>query len=139
MNEQDKPYKTTLEVRPRYLYARVSSPSTSQAMVVAYLHEIISRCKKLHQTHLLLERDIPAALDEDEVYFSGTDFAHTGLEDMKIAVVDHRPENSEHLELAILVQNNRGANIKLFGDVNDAERWLAKELPHLCKPDQQPK
>jgi hypothetical protein len=131
MADPNKPYELTLEMRPGYLYAHVRSETTSQAIAVGYLHEIIDRCKKLDRSRLLLERDIPATLGEDEVYFSGTDFAHTGLEDIKIAVIDHRPENAEHLELAILVQNNRGANIQLFDNADEAEAWLLKPLPHL--------
>jgi hypothetical protein len=132
MNQFTKPYDLTLEIRPEYLYARVTSQATSQAMVVAYLHEMIGRCKKLGVTRLLLERDIPTALDESEIYFSGTDFVHTGLEDIKLAIVDERPENTEQLELAILVQNNRGANIQLFPNIEEAEAWLLKSLPHLA-------
>lgn len=131
MNGSNKPYELTMVMRPEYIYARVESDTIDQRMVIDYLHEVIDRCKKLDRTRLLLERDIPMALDVDEVYFSGTDFAHTGLEDIKIAVIDHRPENAEHLELTILVQNNRGANIALFDNVSDAERWLLKPLPHL--------
>lgn len=132
MNELSKPYELTLEMRPEYLYARVRSKATSQEMVVAYIHEVIRKCKKLNRRRLLLERDIPATLGDKEVFFSGTDFAHMGLADVKIAVVDRRAENIEGLELAILVQNNRGANIMLFDNVPEAESWLVSRLPHLA-------
>lgn len=131
-----KEYDLTLEMRPDYLYALVRSDSINQQLVVHYLHEVITTCKKLHRTRLLLERDIPSALNESEVYFSGTDFAHTGLSEMKVAVVDRRPENVDNLELTILVQNNRGANIKLFADIAAAEAWLKKPLPHLSDSGQ---
>lgn len=133
MNDSHKVYELTFEVRPSYFYARVQGETIDQRTAIDYLHEVVNKCKKFGHARLLLVRDIPATLSEDEVYFSGTDFAHTGLEDMQIALVDERPENVEALELTILVQNNRGANIQLFEDVKAAEEWLLKDLPHLAR------
>lgn len=135
MHELNKHYELLLEMRPEYLYASIKADTIDQPTVVAYLHEVIAKCKKLGRTRLLIERDIPAALSETEVFFSGTDFAHTGLADMMVAIVDHRPENAEGLELTILVQNNRGANSRLFDNTADAEAWLQKSLPHLAHID----
>jgi hypothetical protein len=133
MNETLKGYKLVFELRPEYLYAKVQAGAVDQKTAVDYLHEVISKCKKFGHTRLLLERDIPATLAEEQIYFSGTDFAHTGLDEIMIALVDTRPENAEGLELTILVQNNRGANIKLFDNIADAEMWLHKGLPHLVQ------
>lgn len=124
MNELDKPYDLKLEIRPGYLYARIHSETITPEMTVAYLHEVTDRCHKLGRTRLLVERDIPATLSDADVYFSGTEFAHMGIESIRIAFVDARAENAEHLEFAMLVANNRGGHLKLFKTVPEAETWL---------------
>jgi len=134
MDHADRPFKLTLELRPKYLFANIRSDTIDLATAVTYLNEITECAHKHERVRVLLERDIPATLDESKIYLSGTDFAHSGLGEIRLAVVDRRPENAKSLELAILVQNNRGANIKLFSSIDEAESWLLKPLPHLAYP-----
>lgn len=124
MTEPQKPYQLTFEIRPQYLYARVSCDAINQKIVVDYLHEITGKCRKLGRKHLMIERDIPATLSETDTFFTGTEFAHMGIDKIRIAFVDRREENTEHLEFAMLIVNNRGADLKLFHDPASAEKWL---------------
>lgn len=124
MNEPTKPYELIFETRPQYLYARVTSETISPAMVVDYLHRVTERCHELEQTRLMIERDIPATLSETDIFFTGTEFSQMGIERLRIAFVDERAGNTDHLEFAMLVANNRGAHVELFHNVADAESWL---------------
>lgn len=124
MNDLTKPYDLIFETRPQYLYARVTSETISPEMVVEYLHEVTEKCRKLAHTRLMIERDIPATLSETDIFFTGTEFAHMGIEAIRIAFVDGRAENTDHLEFAMLVANNRGGHVELFHSVPDAESWL---------------
>jgi hypothetical protein len=126
MTSPNKPYTLTFETRPNYLYVRVASETISPQMVVDYLQEITYRCHRTGQTRLMVHRQIPQTLSETDIFFTGTEFAHMGIDRIKIAFVDERVENREHLEFAMLIANNRGANLKLFADINDAQKWLLR-------------
>jgi hypothetical protein len=124
MTSPNKPYSLTFEKRPQYLYVRVASETISQQMVADYLQEITYRCRRTGHTRLMVDRQIPQTLSETETFFTGTQFANMGIDRVKIAFVDERDENREHLEFAMLIANNRGGDMKLFSDADAAEKWL---------------
>ena len=124
MNDLTKPYLLIFETRPQYLYARVTSETISPEMVVEYLHEVTDKCRKLAHKRLLVERDIPTTLSESDIFFTGNEFSNMGIDGMQIAFVDERAANTDHLEFAMLVANNRGGHVELFHNVPDAENWL---------------
>ena len=124
MDPSAKPYELTLEQRPDYMYAHISCGAINSEIVTDYLHQVIDRCHKKHCSRLMIERDIPATLSDTDIFFTGNEFAHMGIEQIRIAFVDSRVENKEHLEFAMLIANNRGANMKLFANAAEAEKWL---------------
>jgi hypothetical protein len=126
MTDANKSYNLTFEIRPKYLFARVASKTITPQMVVSYLHEITEKCQKMGRNRLMIERDIPATISDGDVLFTGTEFAHMGLENIRIAFVDAREENKENLGFAMMVVNNRGADLELFSNVADAEKWLLR-------------
>ncbi len=124
MSQPESSYDLTFEFRPEYLYVRVEAETVSAESVTAYLHEITQKCAALGRDRLLIERDIPATLSETDTFFTGDEFAHMGIERMRIAFVDHHAENTDHLEFAMLVANNRGGHLELFNNITAAEGWL---------------
>jgi hypothetical protein len=126
MTSPNKPYTLTFETRPDYLYVRVASDTISTQIATDYLHELTYRCHRTGQTRLMVHRQIPQTLSETDIFFTGTEFANMGIDRLKIAFVDERAENRDRLEFAMLIANNRGANLKLFADINDAEKWLLR-------------
>ena len=125
---QPRQYELVFEDRPDYLYAHITSDSIDDRMVLSYVQEVIDECRKTGNQRVLIERDIPATLSNSDTFFTGSELAKMGIGQIRLALVDNRPENSQHLGLAMLVIKNRGGRLQHFRTVEDAEKWLIDPL-----------
>lgn len=125
MNSTLRPYELTFIAQPRmYLYARVKAETASPEIIFGYLQEIIKKCDETGFDRVLVEREILGTLSDSDAFLTGTDLLRKGIGQLKIALVDVRSENAEGLDFATLMLNNRGATIRLFSNLRDAEMWL---------------
>jgi hypothetical protein len=123
MNDSDKQYELTLEERTGYLYARVKADKISEQLAMAYLDEVVTRCRSLKCTKLLLERDIPDMLPDGALFFIAEKFQKM-IAGIKVAFVNKFAENDEAFDFAVRVGTNRGADYGIFDNATNAERWL---------------
>lgn len=125
MPDTVKPYELMFEERPGYLYAHIKADTMTTEMSAAYLGEIADKCAGLGLTKVVIYRDVPFIIDSASLFFSMQEEIKL-LKGLKIALLNAFPANDEALAFAILVSNNRGANLKLHQNIESAEKWLLR-------------
>ncbi|CAN5327634.1 hypothetical protein BH20ACI2_BH20ACI2_14730 [soil metagenome] len=111
--------------RKEYLSAKITGPSLCGPTALAYLAEIVIRSAELRHKKLLLDRDIPAALDESDMFAAVNELVRMGS-GMRIALVNRHIPTADTLEYAMNYGREIGADFKYFNDTSEAERWLLK-------------
>jgi hypothetical protein len=122
--ENNKPYQLTFEPRPSYLYAYVKGDEDSYEISRAYWQEIADECRKNKYKKVLIVEDIAESGTIAEAYQLCSEFPQMGYIGIKVAFVDRYSEQNEENQFGELVAVNRGINGKLFGEVDEAEKWL---------------
>lgn len=126
MQESETSYELTFEERPQYLYAHIVAEEMEYEAAQEYLLEIAKELDRLAQKHLMIYRDVPHVMARGQLFFTAANLAET-LYQIKVAFVNRYPELDEALNFAALTANNRGANFRVFRNVETAERWLLGE------------
>jgi hypothetical protein len=117
------PYNIEFQVRPGYLYARVQAPVIKREIAYSYLAEIVTKCADLRVKKLVLERDIPAVLDDEEMFAAMDDLVRMS-KGMRVALVNRHISVSRALERIVNLGVGKGADYGYFTDPQDAEKWL---------------
>jgi hypothetical protein len=123
-NYSDKPYRLTFEQRPTYLHAFVEGEDDSYEISRQYWQEIADECKARKFKKVLIVEDIVESGTIAEAYQLCSEFPQMGYLKIKVAFVDRHAEQNEENQFGELVAVNRGVNVKLFTDIDEAEKWL---------------
>jgi len=119
-------YRLTLVERPTYLHTRVTGPNTPEN-AMRFLRESYEACVARGHDALLLEMDLAGpSLDSSSIFRIVAERTTDALKLRKIAYVEKsREKDQSKVHFAETVAVNRGVNVRLFGDVAEAERWLS--------------
>ncbi len=123
MNDPPKPYTLIFEERPTYLYARVTADTIDRQTALDYLREVAARSDSLQVERLMLDRQIPVMLPDSDLFFTTTDFLEM-IGSTKVAFVNPYAAIDGAMDFAMTIGTNRGAQYRLFSDVESAEAWL---------------
>ena len=116
-------YDLKFEERSGYLYACVTAVDIDREMALDYLKRVADRVVDSHLERLVLERDIPAMLSPADLFFTTQDFFRM-IGPARVAFVNRHATIHSEMEFAMLIGTNRGANYRLFSNLDDAEKWL---------------
>jgi hypothetical protein len=119
-----KPYRLTFEHRPGYLYAYVEGEEDSYEISRAYWQDIADECREKKYKKALVVEDLVESGTIAEAYQLCSEMPQMGYIGIKVAFVDRYSEQSEENQFGELVAVNRGINVKIFTDTDDAEKWL---------------
>jgi len=119
-----KPYRLTFEYRPAYLYAHVEGENDNYEISSAYWQEIADECTNKEFDRVLIIEDIVETGSLAEIYQLCSEFSRMGYDEIKIAFIDRRSDQEEQNKFGELVAVNRGLNVKIFTDIDEAEKWL---------------
>src|SRR4029077_6336709 len=122
MHDTTKPYELTFEERDGYLYARIKADTMNREMALAYLGEIADKCAELNCRLLILERDVPVMLPSGDLFFTTQDFMNM-MKGRRVAFVNPHSTIENHMDFAITIGTNRGADFALHNTVAAAEKW----------------
>ena len=114
--------RLTLTHHSDYLHALVRGPVDSLALDQDYFARIAAASRGIRR--VLIEEDLGTQLSIAEIFWLGCEAATLAANGTRIAFVDrhdsHRPGN----EFGARVAHNRGANVRVCADVNEALAWL---------------
>lgn len=117
-------YQITFERRPEYLYAFVTAETEDQEMSVAIWEEILEEFDPDKCEKIMVEQDIP---EINVTYFEKYECVNRLVPELRridVAFVDKYSEQMELNKFTELVATNRGLTVKVFIDLDEAEKWL---------------
>jgi hypothetical protein len=121
-----RPYELSFETRPEFLYARIAAPSINRSLKLDYLAEVLLKCAQSRCSQILLDRDIPAMV-ADEEFESTIDDVVRASENVAIAFVNKHKEIEPRLKRFVTNGKRRGGKFRYFADRESAEKWLLKQ------------
>lgn len=130
MPDHPKPeYELSSRIRGDTLYFQVSGDVDSQAVRLAYWQEIvtITRASGLRKLLVVDRKKHKPASQIELVELTKHMQAHRAIVD-RVALVEPTPEFVPAVEHAEIEGLERGINIRVFGNLYDAERWLTYGL-----------
>jgi len=120
MAEND--YTLEFEDRGSYLYAHLTGMD-SFAASLSYWNTIADKVHELGHTKLLVYENLIGEVSEGEIFDVMMDILPAGT-GISVAFFDENQADSKINELGQLIANNRGATIRIFQTLADAEKWI---------------
>lgn len=119
------PYQVTIEQCPAYLHAKVVGPRTPEN-AIRYLEEVYAACLRTGLTQVLLEMAFSGpSLGASGILKVISEKSADGSKLRKVAYVEASPDGPGRARFAETAAINRAVNVRLFGSVDEAARWLA--------------
>jgi hypothetical protein len=126
--ETPPPYRLEIEEHPAYLRATVTGAHTAPN-ALRFLTEAMAAIAKSGHTALLLEFNLTGpSLDSSSIYDVVAQRTALAAKLRKIAYVDKTTHGRDaaKMQFAETVALNRGVNVRLFHELEDADRWLSE-------------
>lgn len=117
-------YQIDLEEHPGYLHAKASGEHTAPN-VGRLLQDAYAACVQRGYTAVLLEVNfVGESLEFSSIYEVIAQRSMVGTKLKRVAYVDASTRNPDRMRFAETVAINRGVNVRLFRNLDDAKRWL---------------
>lgn len=113
-----------IEDRGNYLYAEVSGPSDSFEISMAYWTAIAKECHARGTSRLLVFERLGQYSGERDMTLMIDSIIALGFENVRVAFVDDFVEDLPIVEQGEILAMERGIEGRVFGNVQQAERWL---------------
>jgi len=115
------------EHRDGYLYVRLEGPLSVENVRQAFT-QIAEQCKQHGYRRALTDtRALEGNLSTFDVYELGAAIGSMGLTAMeRVAVLDYKRPDNQH-DFAELVVRNRGVDLRVVTDEDEAIRWLMRD------------
>ena len=118
-------YNLLFEDRSTYVYAYLTGTDCFSASL-SYWNEIADKTKSLGYRKVLVHENLLGEITEGEVFELVKDLLETARE-MQVALFDETNIDSRINHLGQLVASNRGATVRVFKSLDDAEKWIAQD------------
>ncbi|MEP6787327.1 MAG: hypothetical protein ABJB40_02770 [Acidobacteriota bacterium] len=125
MMENDRPFTIVFEDYPKYLYALVHGERYGYDVLAHFLKEIADECKKRGFDQVLIEENISATASEEDVFRIASTLPELGFADIRMAYIDRFAEQKDINEFGQEVAEKQGVDVKIFSNMEDADRWLS--------------
>ena len=122
----ETPYRIVYEEYPNYLYALVHGEEYGYEILSGFLREIAKECKSRGFDQVCIEENITGTASEEDVARIATELAELGFANIRMAYIDRFQEQAEMNEMGQDIAVDNGADVQIFKDQLEAERWLAK-------------
>ena len=119
------PYHLTIEENPSYLHAKVTGTHNAEN-ARRFLVEVHEACVRGNYSAVLLEMNLSGpSLSTVSIFDVISERSPDALKLKRIAYVDAGSERDpRQARFAETVARNRGVRVRLFRNVDDAERWI---------------
>ena len=122
----ETPYRIVYEEYPNYLYALVHGEEYGYEILSGFLREIANECKVREFDQVCIEENITGTASDEDVARIATELTDLGFADIRMAYIDRFQEQAELNEMGQDIAVDNGADVQIFKDQLEAERWLAK-------------
>ncbi len=119
---EEKPYSIVTENRGSYLYAIIGGFRVTPATARDYWTRVIEECDELGLSKILVEKNFVETVSTDELV-EITPFLDELMKGRTVAFVD-RYHHDEISKLGKALARRKEIRMKVFGDVEAAEKWL---------------
>ena len=113
-----------IEDRNNYLYAEVSGPNDNFEISMAYWTAIAEQCHTRGTKRLLVLERLGKYKGERDMTLMIDSIIALGFEHIRVAYVDAFVEDLRIAEQGEILAMERGIAGRVFGSVQEAERWL---------------
>lgn len=110
------------EVRENYLYAHLSGKDSFSASI-DYWNQIADQVHKLNLNKVLVHENLTGEVSEGEIFDVMIELLPTST-GIQVAFYDENNADRTINDLGSLIANNRGADIRIFQTLEDAEKWI---------------
>ncbi len=117
-------YQLTFDERERYLYAFIEGDQDSVEISRSYWQEVARETTRTGMKRVMIEENLPAGASMTEMFQFATEIPNMGFGGTRIAFIDRDLTQNDLNQFGELVAVNRGVNIKVFIDKQEAETWL---------------
>ncbi len=118
-------YTLDFEDRGFYLFAHLTGKDSFEASM-EYWYAIAAKTNQLGYSKVLVHENLTGHVSEAEIYDIMTSFKDAGFLGIQIAFYDENMADEEINDLGQLIVNNRGADVKIFGSLEEAQRWIER-------------
>jgi len=120
--DSERAYTIEMDERAEYIYVLVTGDRLTANIAAGYWNEIAQKCFEIDCRKILIEKNFKEGVGPDEMLRMAD---HVGglLPNRSIAFVDRYNHDSIN-ELGKRLARNRSITMKIFDNVEDAERWL---------------
>lgn len=123
-----KSYSLHFENRPGYLFARIDGEKDGYEVTRQFWTEIAEMCASQEVERLFVEENLKEQIPTiSEMHQTASERPYMGLDGIKIAFYDSVAEHYEQNQFGELVIRNRGLDLKVFNDPDEALKWLTEE------------
>ena len=118
-------YQLTIEEHPLYLHAKVTGTHSAEN-ALRFLRETHEACVQRGYSAVLLEMNLSGpSLDLTSIFGVISQRSAEATKLRKIAYVDASQRDPEKMRFAETVAINRGVNVRLFQDLDQAKQWMS--------------
>lgn len=120
----DKPYTIVFEDYPEYLYALVHGDQYGYEVLSGFLKDIADECKRRNFRQVLIEENISATANKEDVYRTASELPELGFAGIRMAYVDRFTDQKEINEFGHDVAVDNGIDVQIFATQAEADAWL---------------
>ncbi|MEE9368502.1 MAG: hypothetical protein V3V05_06515 [Pontiella sp.] len=118
-------YNLLFEDRSTYVYAYLTGTDSFSASL-SYWNEIADKTKALGYRKVLVHENLLGDITEGEVFELVKDLLETSRE-IQVALFDENNTDSRINARGQLFASNRGATVRIFKSLGDAEQWIKQD------------
>lgn len=123
----EKPYKIQFEYRDKYLFALVSGEKDSLEVSLQFWKEIFDESEAKNYKRILVTENFRNNISAIDMYILGEKMVEMAPRNISAAFVDSQIQQQEMNKFTETVIYNRGGRGKIFGDIEEAEKWLLEQ------------
>jgi hypothetical protein len=120
-----KKFELQFDKREVYTHVRIRAERINKVTVLDYLSAIAVTTAQWHTRALLIERDVPMALSDEDMLASWGVFMNTRTK-MRVALLNPHPHLEQYLRRIVSTAKAGSVNAAYFDDLAEAERWVAE-------------
>ena len=119
----EKGYNIEMQTRDDHLWVLVGGERLTAEISAAYWNEIAAKCAATKCEKVLIEKNFIETVSPEEMILMADNLSRT-LPHVRVAFIDRFKHDAIN-ELGKKLARNRDVMFQVFGNVSDAEKWLA--------------